>query len=95
MATYHPLLPETGSNRPAANVQPGRCSTSQPDTPQPQPSETSPETDAAIKRAHVIKKAAVRATAASMKLENREVPAGHVRSDGVNALLAERQARKH
>lgn len=29
-----------------------------------------------------------------MKLENRVVPAGHVRSRGVKALLAERQARK-
>lgn len=42
----------------------------------------------------VIAKIAARATAASMRLENRAVPAGHIRSDGVKALLAERQARK-
>lgn len=45
-------------------------------------------------KAAAIKKAAARAAAASMKLENRVVPAGHVRSRGVKALLAERQARK-
>jgi len=45
-------------------------------------------------KAAAIKKAAARATAASTKLENRAVPAGHVRSCGVKALLAERQARK-
>lgn len=68
---------------------------SQPDTPPSQVSEASPATDAATKRANVIKKAAARATAASMKLKNREVPTGHVRSDGVSAVLAKRQARKH
>ncbi|MFL0177030.1 hypothetical protein A5630_10135 [Mycolicibacterium mucogenicum] len=41
-----------------------------------------------------IKKAAARATAASTKLEDRAVPAGHVRSIGVKTLLAQRQARK-
>lgn len=45
-------------------------------------------------KAAAIKKAAARAAAASTKLENRAVPAGHVRSRGVKALLAERQARK-
>lgn len=45
-------------------------------------------------KAAAIKKAAARAVAASMKLENRVVPTGHVRSRGVKALLAERQARK-
>lgn len=61
--------------------------------PHPQATESSPAEDSAIKRAQLIKEAAARATAASMKLENREVPAGHVRSDGVSALLAERRAR--
>ena len=42
-----------------------------------------------------IQKAAARAATASTKLENRAVPAGHARSRGVKALLAERQARKH
>ena len=46
-------------------------------------------------KAAAIKKAAARAAAASTSLENRAVPAGHVRSRGVKALLAERQARKH
>lgn len=41
----------------------------------------------------VVKKAAGRATRASAKLENREVPAGHVRSAGVKRILAERQSR--
>lgn len=41
----------------------------------------------------VVKKVAARATKASAKLENREVPAGHVRSVGVKRILAERQSR--
>lgn len=45
-------------------------------------------------KAAAIKKAAARAAAASTELENRAVPAGHVRSRGVKALLAQRQARK-
>lgn len=40
----------------------------------------------------VVKKVAARATEASVKLENRQVPAGHVRSAGVQRLLTERQA---
>jgi ribosomal protein S17 len=48
---------------------------------------------ASVKKA-VIKKIATRATKASAKLENRQVPAGHVRSAGVQRLLAERQARR-
>ena len=39
-------------------------------------------------------KIAARAVTASTKLENRVVPAGHVRSRGVKNLLEERQARK-
>ena len=39
-------------------------------------------------------KIAARAETASTKLENRAVPAGHVRSSGVKTLLEERQARK-
>jgi len=42
-----------------------------------------------------IKKMAARATEASTKLENRSVPPGYVRTPGVKALLAARQARKH
>lgn len=91
MAAYHPLLPGTGFNRPAGGIQPESCGMSQPDTPQSQATETSPANEPATKRAHAIKKAAARATAASMKLENREAPIGHVRSDGVSALLTERQ----
>lgn len=48
----------------------------------------------AVKKA-VVKKVAIRAAKASAKLENREVPAGHVRSAAVKLLLAERQTRKH
>lgn len=48
----------------------------------------------AVIRQAVIKKAAVRSTKASAKLEDRQVPAGHVRSAGVKRLLAERQGRK-
>lgn len=56
------------------------------------PTDTASGTDAAFIAESVIEKAAARATAASMKLEGREVPAGHVRSDGVHALLAQRRA---
>jgi len=49
---------------------------------------------APVKKA-VVKRVAARASAASTKLENRAVPAGHVRSRGVKALLDERQSRKH
>lgn len=42
----------------------------------------------------VVKKVAARATKASAKLENREVPAGYVRPAGVKRILAERQARR-
>jgi hypothetical protein len=42
----------------------------------------------------VVKKVATRATKASAKLENREVPAGYVRPAAVKLLLAERQSRK-
>ena len=38
-----------------------------------------------------IKKIAARATEASAKLENRQVPAGHVRSPGAKRLLSKRQ----
>ena len=41
----------------------------------------------------VIERAVHRATKASAKLENREVPVGHVRSAGVQRILAERQSR--
>ena len=39
-------------------------------------------------------KIAARAETASTKLENRAVPAGHVRSSGVKTLLEEPRARK-
>jgi hypothetical protein len=42
-----------------------------------------------------VKKVARRATKASAKLENRDIPAGYVRSAAVENLLAERQTRKH
>jgi hypothetical protein len=48
---------------------------------------------APVKKA-VVKKVAARATKASAKLEDRQIPAGHVRSVGVQRLLAERQARR-
>lgn len=67
---------------------------SQPDTPQARAAETGTDIDPATKHARLIKKAAARATAASMKLEGREVPVGHVRSDGVRTLLDERQSRE-
>lgn len=43
----------------------------------------------------VVKKVAARSTKASAKLENREVPAGYVRSASVTRFLAERQSSKH
>lgn len=42
-----------------------------------------------------IKKAAQRAAEASTRLENRDLPAGYVRDEGVKRLLAEREVRKH
>jgi len=42
----------------------------------------------------VVNKVATRATKASAKLENRQVPAGYVRPAAVKLLLAERQTRK-
>ncbi len=41
----------------------------------------------------VIKRVVDRSTKASAKLEDRVVPAGHVRSAGVQRVLAERQSR--
>jgi hypothetical protein len=52
------------------------------------------EERAAAKKA-VVKKAAARATKASAKLENREVPTGYVRSAAVKTYLAARQTSKH
>jgi hypothetical protein len=49
---------------------------------------------AAVKKA-VVKKVATRATKASAKLENREIPAGYVRPAAVKLLLAERQTHHH
>lgn len=46
----------------------------------------------AVKKS-VVKKVASRATKASAKLENREVPAGYVRPVAVKRILAERQTR--
>jgi len=40
-----------------------------------------------------VKRAAARSTKASAKLENREVPAGFVRSSSVKRFLAARQSR--
>ena len=40
-----------------------------------------------------LKRAAARSTKASAKLENREVPAGFVRSSSVKRFLAARQPR--
>jgi len=42
----------------------------------------------------LVNKIAARAVTASTKLENRAVPAAHVRSRGVKTQVAERQARK-
>ena len=42
-----------------------------------------------------VKKAVARATKASAKLENREVPAGYVRPAAVARYIASRQTRKH
>ncbi len=49
----------------------------------------------AVANKAVVKKAAARATKASAKLENREVPAGYVRSAAVKSFLATRQTPKH
>lgn len=43
----------------------------------------------------LVNKIAVRAATGSTRLENREVPTGHVRSRGVKTLLEERQAHRH
>lgn len=59
-----------------------------------QPQKTHASVQPSAKRQTVIKKVAARATKASAKLENRQVPAGHVRSAGVQRLLSERQGRK-
>lgn len=40
-----------------------------------------------------VRRAARRATRASAKIENREVPVGHVRSAGVERILAELRGR--
>ena len=42
----------------------------------------------------LVNKIVARPASASTRLENREVPAGHVRSRGVKILLAVRQARR-
>lgn len=42
----------------------------------------------------MVAKIAARAASASTRLENRSLPAGHVRKRGVKVPLAERQARK-
>ena len=56
---------------------------------------TNPHTGQPLSEMQVLaNKIAVRAATASTKLENRAVPAGHVRSRGVKTLLEERQARK-
>ncbi|MDZ7884143.1 MAG: hypothetical protein U5N53_15105 [Mycobacterium sp.] len=52
------------------------------------------EKKAIVKKA-VVKKVAARATKASAKLENREIPAGYVRSAAVKSFLAARQTSKH
>lgn len=52
------------------------------------------EKRAVVKKA-VVKMVAARATKASANLENREVPAGYVRSTAVKTFLAARQPHKH
>lgn len=47
----------------------------------------------AVANRAVVKKAAERSTRASAKLENREVPAGYVRSASVTKFLAARQSQ--
>jgi flavin-binding protein dodecin len=47
-----------------------------------------------VKKA-AVKKAVARATKASAKLENREVPAGYVRPAAVAHYIASRQTPKH
>jgi hypothetical protein len=49
----------------------------------------------AVAKRAVVKKVAARATKASAKLENREVPTGYVRSAAVKTFLAARQPHKH
>ncbi len=64
-----------------------------PETPKPEAKTTSGTKAAPVSDA-AMTKAATRAAAASTRLENRELPAGYVRSEGVKILLAEREARK-
>lgn len=64
-----------------------------PETRKPEAKTTSGRKAAPVSDA-AMNKAATRAAAASTKLENRELPAGYVRSEGVKILLAEREARK-
>jgi hypothetical protein len=59
----------------------------------PEPTNSVSNRAAPAKRA-LVKKIAAQAASASTRLENREVPNGHVRSRGVKILLAERRARK-
>jgi hypothetical protein len=47
-----------------------------------------------VKKA-AVKKAVARATKASAKLENREVPAGYARPAAVARYIASRQTPKH
>lgn len=67
---------------------------SQPDRQSASRSAPASSTKRTVPTQAAIKKMAARATEASTKLENRSVPAGHVRSPGVKALLAARQTRK-
>jgi hypothetical protein len=64
-----------------------------PDTHNPVAKKAAAKKASPVKKA-VVKKVAARASAASTKLENRAAPSGHIRSRGVEVLLAERQARK-
>lgn len=59
----------------------------------PEPTNSVASKTASAKSA-LARKVAVRAATASTRLEDRSVPAGHVRSRGVKVLLAELQARK-
>lgn len=54
---------------------------------------TTPKTVVVSKAA--IKKAGARSTKASAKLEDRVVPAGHRRSEAVDAYLAKQDQREH
>ena len=58
------------------------------ESPNPLPGRPAPEMQV------LANKIAARAVTASTNLENRAVPAGHVRSRGVKTLLEERRARK-